>query len=123
MVDQVLGVATEINARKQAEDTRRAIVEGTAAVTSVDFFHSLLRHLTVALDAPYAFIAECVDATNTRARTLAFLKGDTFIENVEYALEGTPCEAVIAGKICFHPEAVQHLFPQDTFLVELDVQC
>ena len=122
VVDQVLGVATDITARKQAEDTLRAIVEGTAAVTSVDFFHSLLRHLTVALGAPYAFIAECVDATNTRVRTLAFLNRGTFIENVEYALEGTPCEEVIAGKVCYHPQDIQRLFPRDTDLVDLDVQ-
>ena len=31
IADQVLGVATDITARKQAEDTLRAIVEGTAA--------------------------------------------------------------------------------------------
>ncbi len=122
VVDQVLGVATDITARKQAEDTLRAIVEGTAAVTSADFFHSLLRHLTVALDAPYAFIAECVDAKHTRVRTLAFLNKDTFIENVEYALEGTPCEEVIAGKVCYHPQDIQRLFPRDTDLVDLGVQ-
>jgi len=119
-VANVLALAIE---RKQAEETLRAIVEGTAAVTSADFFHTLLRHLTVALDAPYAFIAECVDTTNTRVRTLAFLNRGTFIENIEYALEGTPCEEVIAGKVCCHPEDVQHLFPRDSDLVSLGVQC
>ena len=122
-IQKLMGISQDITERQQAENTLRAIVEGTAAVTNADFFHSLLRHLTVALDAPYALIAECVDATNTRARTLGFLNKDTVVQNVEYALEGTPCEGVIAGKICYHPEDVQHLFPRDTILVELGVQC
>jgi len=116
-------ISRNITEQKRAEATLRAIVEGTASVTSADFFHSLLRHLIVALEAPYAFIAECADSTHPRVRTLAFLNGDTVIKNVEYALEGTPCEEVIAGKVCYHTEDVQRLFPQDTDLVELGVQC
>jgi len=112
----------DITARKRAEDTLRIIVEGAAAVTSADFFHSLLRYVVAALDAPYAFIAECVDATNTRVRTLVFLNKDRFVENVEYALKGTPCEEVITGKVCYHSQDLQRLFPRDMDLVELGVQ-
>ena len=92
-------------------------------MTSVDFFNSLLRHLTLAFNASYAFISECVDTTNTRVRTLSFLSKGTFIENFEYAVEGTPCEKVIAGGVCYYPENVQALFPHDPDLVELGVQC
>lgn len=123
LAHHVLGVAADITARKQAEATLRAIVEGTAAVTNTDFFRSLLRHLVHALDVPYAFLAECVDSTNSRVRTLAFLNRDRFIENVEYDLEGTPCEEVISGHVCYHPKYVQRLFPKDTDLVALGVEC
>ena len=109
----------EITERKRVEDAIRAIVEGTSAVTGSDFFRSLVRHLAAALQVRYAFVAECTDATRTEVRTLAFWVGEDFGENVEYTLAGTPCEQVVGGSICYHPEGLQALFPKDQDLVAL----
>ena len=43
-------------------------------------------------------------------QTLAFWKGDGFLENFEYDLAHTPCERVLAGEVCLFPEKVQDLF-------------
>lgn len=89
----------------------RKIDEGTAAVTGVDFFPSLVKSLAEALQAQYAFVSKFVEGTRTRVRTLAFWKGDGFLENFEYDLPHTPCERVLAGEVCLFPEKVQNLFP------------
>lgn len=95
------------------DNALRLLVEGTAAATGDDFFYSLARHLATALNVRYAFVAECTDATNTRVHTLAFWLGSAFGENVEYALDGTPCEHVIEGAVCYHPDRLRALFPKD----------
>jgi formate hydrogenlyase transcriptional activator len=94
------------------------LAEGTAAVTGSDFFRSLVHHLASALNVSYAFITQCTDEASTRVRTLAFWMGKEFGENFEYTLAGTPCENVINGNVCFHPNSLQTLFPKDVGLVE-----
>lgn len=112
----------EMVRRQRAEETLRAITEGTAAVTGSDFFCSLVRHLANALQVKYAFISECTDATNLQVNTLAFWKGDDFSENFTYLLQDTPCEQVIKGEVCCYPEQLKLLFPNDKDLVNLDIE-
>jgi hypothetical protein len=102
--------------------TLRAVTEATAGVTGEEFFRSLVRHLAQALQMRYAFIAECVDDIKTQVRTLAFWNGAEFADNVGFPLSGTPCENVVGGKDCYHPERLQHLFPKDVGLVKLNAQ-
>lgn len=89
----------------------RKIDEGTAAVTGADFFPSLVKSLAEALQTRYAFVSKFVEGTRTRVRTLAFWKGDGFLDSFEYDLIHTPCERVLAGEVCVFPEKVQDLFP------------
>jgi PAS domain S-box-containing protein len=112
----------EIAERKRAEEILRAITAGTAEVTGADFFRSLVRQLAAALQMKYAFIAECTDSTKTRVRTLAFWKGDDYGDNFEYPLAGTPCERVVGGEMCVHPQQVQALFPNDKDLAALNAE-
>jgi PAS domain S-box-containing protein len=112
----------EVAERTRSEARLRSLAEGTAAVTAADFFRPLVRHVAEALGAHYAFAAECTDAGRTRARTLAFWNGDEFADNVEYAVEGTPCQHVLAGELCLHPRHLQALFPADTDLQTLGAE-
>ncbi|WP_133718330.1 sigma 54-interacting transcriptional regulator [Methylocaldum gracile] len=88
----------------------RIIAEGTAEVTGDDFMRSLVRHLAEALDVKYAFVAEFTEV-KTRVGTLAFWADGEFLENFEYDLPGTPCEAVLAGEMRLYKAGVQDLFP------------
>jgi PAS domain S-box-containing protein len=114
--------ATGIAEHRRAGELLRAITEGTAAVTGRDFFRSLVRHLARALRVRYAFIAECTDETQNRVRTLAFWTGEDFGDNVTYLIRGTPCEKVIGGEVCWYPERLQMLFPEDKDLVILQAE-
>ena len=58
-----------------------------------------------------------VDDTQTKiARTLVYFKEGQLVDNVEYELEGTPCQHVSADSICIYPNNIQALFPADQML-------
>jgi PAS domain S-box-containing protein len=97
---------------RKSDLTLRKIDEGTAATTGAEFFHSLVKSLAEALQAKYAFVSKFVEGNRARVRTLAFWKGDGFLDNFEYDLPHTPCERVLAGEVCLFPEKVQDLFPE-----------
>ncbi len=69
----------------------------------------------------YAFVAEFAKV-NTHVRTLAFWQGDHIGRNIEFDLAGTPCEEVIAGKLCHHPDDVRQLFPHDPIALKLAIE-
>ena len=99
----------------------RAIVEGTARSTGDGFFQSLVRHLASALGVSYAFVAEFAgDAT--RVRTLAYWGRGRIKDNVEFDLAGTPCEDVVRGGLCHHPQGVREKFPRDQDLIDLGIE-
>ncbi|BFU91285.1 MAG: hypothetical protein NTAFB01_24720 [Nitrospira sp.] len=99
-------------ALRKSDLTLRKIDEGTAAATGAAFFPSLVQSLAEALQSKYAFVSKFVEGNQTRVRTLAFWKGDGFLDNFEYDLLHTPCERVLAGEVCLFPENVQELFPE-----------
>jgi len=80
----------------------RAIVEGTASSTGEEFFQSLVRHLSRAINVRYAFVAEFA-GVKTRVRTRAYWFRDRIVPNVEFDLDGTPCEEVVKGNRSFTP--------------------
>ena len=104
------------------EEILRHLTEGTAAVTGGDFFRSLARHLAQSLQVRYVFITECTDTAKTQVRTLASWAGENFAIDMTFPLRGTPCEKVIAGDVCYFPEDLQSLFPEDQDLVALKAQ-
>jgi PAS domain S-box-containing protein len=99
----------------------RAIVEGTVRTTGGEFFQSLVRNLSRAIDVRYAFVAEFADV-NTRMRTLAYWFRDRFHPNIEFDLVGTPCEDVVNGSLCHHPSGVREQFPRDRALAEMGIE-
>ncbi|TFH63929.1 MAG: PAS domain S-box protein, partial [Candidatus Zixiibacteriota bacterium] len=98
-----------------------SIARGVASVTGEQFFRELVRSVADALDTRYAFVAEFPPG-GTSVRTLAYWGGDEFLDNVEFELAGTPCEAVIAGSFAIHPERASALFPEDPGLAEMGVE-
>jgi formate hydrogenlyase transcriptional activator len=99
----------------------RAIVEGTARSTGEVFFKSLVSQLASAVGVSYAFVAEFAGA-KTRVRTIAYWGPDGLLPNVEFDLDGTPCEDVVRGSLCHHPRGVKEMFPLDQGLIDLGVE-
>ena len=81
---------------------------------------SLVRHLAAALRVRYAFITDCDDQKHARA--IAYWNGNSFGENFEFDIAGTPCMKVLQGDVCHYEEGLQGLFPLDTGLVDMGAE-
>ncbi len=107
---------------EDADGLLRAVSVGTAAVTGSSFFRELVRQVAAVLKVRYAFVSEFCGRSLNRVRTLAFWSGGRFIENVEYDLAHTPCEAVLAGEVRCYPKGVARLFPLEKELVDMGAE-
>ena len=121
-VERLLAVSRDATARARASELVWAVAEGTSLSTGADFFRALVGNLASALRVPYVLVAECTDETKARVRTLAFWARNGLVDNVEYALAGTPCRAVIDGTVSCHPDNIQALFPEDKDLASLSAR-
>ncbi|PZD73685.1 Autoinducer 2 sensor kinase/phosphatase LuxQ [Acaryochloris thomasi RCC1774] len=112
----------DITERKQREQALKLIVAGTAAQVGDEFFRACVWSLAKLLTVRYIFLAEFIDAEQTKARTLAFWKEGDFSENLEYSLAGTPSFDVLQGSMfrCLH--SIQDRYPQDAALATLQVE-
>jgi formate hydrogenlyase transcriptional activator len=71
-------------------DTFRSLVSATADKVGEEFFRQLVKHVALALDVSYAFVAEFAGSP-TRVRTIAQWGHGRWLDNIEYELAGTPC--------------------------------
>ncbi|NVN95587.1 MAG: PAS domain S-box protein [Bacteroidetes bacterium] len=114
----------------QGQDiTDRKIIENTLLFLSqtgehskgIDFFTSLAKHLAETLKMDYVCIDRLLEG-NLEAQTLAqYFDGD-FKDNIVYTLKDTPCGDVVDKSICCFTDSVQHLFPKDEVLQEMNAE-
>jgi len=105
----------DISARKRTEAAIRAILNGTAAVGEA-FFDSLVSELANVLGVRGAFISRLLPHQDGRVRSVTLYQDGQYMENEEYALQGTPCEKVLEKEVVFYPRDVQQLFPGNAIL-------
>lgn len=74
------------------------IAQATATYSGQKFFDVLVQNMAKVMHVRHAFITECMDQPHTRVRMLALWYADQPADNLEYDLEGTPCDTVINGK-------------------------
>lgn len=84
-------------------------------------FLDMAMHLAKISGADYAMIGEIIPERKDHIRTLAFVKGDTVLENLEYCSLNTPCENVMGHNVCYYPSGVQAKFPEDDYLRYLNL--
>src|SRR5882724_9455239 len=110
-------LSPEASEWKRAGNMLRAMMEGTARVTGVDFFNSLAQQVAKVMDARFCFVAECLP--DLRARSLAWWIDGKLAENFEYDMRGTPCLEVAQGRTCHYPDRIPELFPEDKGMIDL----
>ena len=91
----MMRVVSKLN---HSEQLLNMIAQSTASYCGIDFFKVLMKHMAKAMHVNKAFITECMDQPPTRVRMLAFWSTDSFLDNMEYDLDGTPCDIVINDK-------------------------
>ena len=117
----VVGINMDITERKRNEQVLQTLAE-SVGTTNGDIFQTIVRQLALSHDMRYALIAKINDDA-TQATTLAFWKDGKLVENFSYPLANTPCETVLDGAgMAFYSENIQHLFPNDHMLVEMQAE-
>jgi signal transduction histidine kinase/ActR/RegA family two-component response regulator len=103
---------------------RRALRE-TSAISPRHTGYAYLRELVCAIsrtfDGAHTYIGRLVEAQ--RVQGVAYAIGGILHEPMDYHLQGTPCENVVAAGLCAYPSGVKRLFPNDRELQTLGAEC
>lgn len=108
--------------QKWMDDAIKALAFGTASTAGQDFLQELVRQLAATLKVQYVFVTELVPGRTDRLRTVTGWCGDRAADPMEYELSDTPCQKVLQDGEAFFPRGVHQLFPQDEYLVALDIE-
>ena len=114
-----VGTITDISDRKRAETVLHKLVTGTAAVTGVDFFVELVRHIAEALDVTYALVTEVVGG---QLVSLGFWANGSLQPAISYVPAKTPCELCMQEGQYHCEESVQEVFAEDLDLVTMQAE-
>jgi PAS domain S-box-containing protein len=112
---------TENSGRLPEDAALREIAEGIKSETGERFFPSLVRNLALVLNCQYAFVSE-LSNDRLHFRTRAVWGRGQFLENFDFPIAGTPCEAVLKGATAHYPENLCQLFPEDKALTNWAAQ-
>ena len=112
------GFAVDITERKQLENVQVFLAETSAGNEIEPFFHTLARFLAKNLDMDFVCI-DRLEGDGLTAQTVAVWCDGHFEDNISYALQDTPCGAVVEQQTCCYPASVCRLFPNDPVLQEL----
>ena len=82
----------------------------------------LAKSLAHAMHVKVAFVSRYADDRQERLRTLALCIDGEIKPNIEYALEGTPCEFLKESTEAFYASGLAARFPEDEFLHDLGAE-
>lgn len=98
------------------DDLLLKVSDATSRYVGQDYLKELTRCITLTLGVRYALISECSDEMKTRVRTISYVERGKPLENIEYDLEGTPCEIVMRGNDYFCASNLEKKFPKEEHL-------
>jgi signal transduction histidine kinase len=109
--------------RSGHRDLLRTVAEGTAGAVGDEFLRGLVRHVALAFDAKFAFVAEATDPTGQHVRVLSgWFDDDWLDEPFEYDTEGKPCALVVEHSVVAFPDALTERFPGATPAIEMGLE-
>jgi signal transduction histidine kinase len=107
----------------EVRDLLRSIAEGTAGAVGDEFLRSLVRHLALAFDAKFAFVAEASDPSGEHVRVInGWYDGQWMDEPFEYDTRGKPCALVVERAVVAFPEELTTRFPEAQPAIEMGLE-
>ena len=116
---RVIGIHADITERKQSDQVLRLLAE-SGDVGDETIFQLMVKQLAHSQNSRYAFIACFSQTIENQIDTVAVWASDSYSDNFSYSLEGTPCQDVTDEGMCFYPDNIQSLFPDDAMLVTME---
>lgn len=112
-IEYACSIARDLRKQKLEQDLLQTISEATSGYVGYDYFRELTKYITLTMSVKYSLITECANEEKTRVRTISFVDHGTPVENIEYDLDGTPCEIVMTGKDYFCANELEKIFPKE----------
>ena len=110
-------------ARFGRRELLRTVAEGTAGAVGDAFLRELVRHVALAFDARFAFVAEAMDPSGAYVRVVSgWYDGDWMSEPLEYETQGKPCALVVGRSVVAFPEALTKRFPEAKPAIEMGLE-
>ncbi|MGZ5015695.1 MAG: PAS domain S-box protein [Methylobacter sp.] len=116
-----LALMRDIAERKRVEDTLKFIAQRGWAEGGESFLTALARYLGQMLEADYVIVDKLADDPANAETVAVYAKGEV-LPNMQYSLKGTPCANVMGGGLCCYPADVQQRFPEDSLLVDMQIE-
>ncbi len=99
------------------------MAEGTAGAVGDEFLRCLVRHVALAFDAKFAFVAEADDPSGEYVRVVSgWYDGDWMQDPLEYDTGGKPCALVVESSVVAFPEALAERFPGAKPAIEMGLE-
>ena len=86
-----------------------------------NYFGDLAVFLANKVNVEYVLIGHLENENKHKVSTVALYAHGKLVNNMTYALPGTPCENVVGRNCCYYPAAVQQMFPTDQELKDLNI--
>jgi signal transduction histidine kinase len=110
-------------ARFGRRDLLRTVAEGTAGAVGDAFLRELVRHVALAFDAKFVFVAEATDPGGEYVRVVSgWYEGDWMDEPFEYETRGKPCALVVERSLVAFPDALTKRFPEAKPAIDMGLE-
>jgi signal transduction histidine kinase len=111
------------DARVRRRDLLRTVAEGTAGAVGDEFLRCLVRHVALAFDAKFTFVAEADAPDGKHVRVISgWYEGDWMVEPFEYDTGGKPCALVVDRAVVAFPTALTSRFPEAKPAIEMGLE-
>lgn len=118
-----LAHTNQSDARFRGRDLLRAVAEGTAGAVGDEFLRCLVRHVALAFDAKFAFVAEATESNGEHVRVVSgWYDGDWMDEPFEYDTRGKPCALVVETAVVAFPTALTTRFPEAKPAIDMGLE-
>jgi signal transduction histidine kinase len=110
-------------ARVRGRDLLRTVAEGTAGAVGDEFLRCLVRHVALAFDAKFAFVAEAGDPSGAHVRVISgWYEGGWMDEPFEYDTQGKPCALVVERAVVAFPDELTKRFPEAKPAIDMGLE-
>ena len=111
-----------VHQRAMIDETLNFVVGRSWYLEETDFFEELVTHLGDALGVTYALCGAVASNDDRMIETVALYDHGGIVPNVQYNLDGAPCNDVVGHQFCYFANGIQEQFPEDIMLQDLNVE-
>jgi len=117
----IFSIYNDISERKKAVNALSSLATSYANLTGKSFFEAVSKHIAKEMELDYVFIGELIESKDS-VRVLGGCAYGEAMGELTYTLNETPCRNVIGKSICFYPDKIQEIFPNDLLLNQLSIE-